>query len=81
MKNEQKNVEEKVLKKLKSIESDCFQQENHKINEDTISEKTESKDRTSIQSDHTGESSVSRRCLVTLQKSNSQLLFVYRKQL
>ena len=44
MKNEQKNVEEKVLKKLKSIESDCFQQENHKINEDTISEKKESKD-------------------------------------
>ena len=61
MKNEQKNVEEKVLKKLKSIESECCQQENHKINEDTISEKKESKDGTSIQSDHIGESSVYKR--------------------
>ena len=53
-------VEEKGSKKLKSIESDCFQQKDYKINEDTISEKTESKDRTSIQFDigESGEYSV-----------------------
>ena len=61
MKNEQKNVEEKVLKSSNLLNFDCFHQENHKINENTISEKKESKDRASIQSDHIGESSVYKR--------------------
>ena len=86
MKNEQKNVEENVLKKLKSIEFDCFQQENHKINEDTISEKKGIKRHLLNRITYVNRRCIkekcfhnSRRCLVTLQKVKfTTIIFVQK---